>query len=41
MRESAKGLSPASLTVMGEMQAPLATLSQAFGLTVPAPAATN
>jgi hypothetical protein len=41
MRESAKGLSPASLTVMGEMQAPLATLSQAFGLTAPGPAGTN
>jgi hypothetical protein len=33
MRESAKGLTPASLEVLGQMQAPLGTLSQAFGLT--------
>jgi hypothetical protein len=35
LRESAKGLTPASLSVMGQMQAPLATLSQAFGVPVP------
>jgi hypothetical protein len=35
MRESATGLTPASLALIGQMQAPLATLSQAFGITVP------
>ena len=34
MRESAKGLSPASLTLLGEMQSPLTTLSQAFGISL-------
>ena len=32
LRESASGLTPASLTLLGQMQAPLATLGQAFGL---------
>ena len=32
MREAAKNLSPASLTILGQMQAPLSTLSQAFGI---------
>jgi uroporphyrinogen-III decarboxylase len=32
MRESAQGVSPASLSLLGQMQAPLTTLSQAFGI---------
>lgn len=32
MRESAKGISPAALSLLGQMQSPLATLSQAFGM---------
>jgi hypothetical protein len=36
LRGSAKGVSPATLSVIGQMQAPLATLSQAFGIAVPA-----
>lgn len=35
MRESATGVSPATLALIGQMQAPLGTLSQAFGITVP------
>ena len=35
MRESATGVSPATLALIGQMQAPLAALSQAFGITVP------
>lgn len=37
LRESSKGVSPASLTQMGQMQAPLSTLSQAFGINVTSP----
>ena len=37
MRDSAKGISPASLSTIGQMQAPLATLGQAFGIVVSAP----
>jgi hypothetical protein len=36
MRGAAKGLTPASLSLIGQMQAPLATLGQAFAITVPA-----
>jgi len=36
MRASAKELSPASLSAMGQLQAPLATLAQAFGINIPA-----
>ena len=32
LREAAKDVSPASLTLIGQMQAPLSTLTQAFGL---------
>jgi hypothetical protein len=35
MRQSAGGLSPASLALIGQMQAPLTTLSQAFGIAMP------
>jgi hypothetical protein len=35
MRESAGGLTPASLALIGQMQAPLTTLSQAFGVAMP------
>ena len=35
MRQSASGLTPASLTLLGQLQAPLTTLSQAFGITMP------
>ena len=35
MRQSASGLTPASLTLLGQMQAPLTTLSQAFSITMP------
>ena len=37
MRAAAKDVSPASLSLLGQMQAPLATLSQAFGVAGPAP----
>ena len=37
MRESAKGVSPASLALLGQMQSPLATLNQAFGLNTATP----
>ena len=37
MREAAKGVSPASLTLLGQMQAPLSTLSQAFGMPLTSP----
>ena len=35
MRKSAGGLTPASLALIGQMEAPLATLNQAFGVTMP------
>ena len=35
MRESASGLTPTSLSLMGKMQAPLITLGQAFGISMP------
>ena len=35
LRESASGLTPASLALIGQMQAPLTTLSQAFGVAIP------
>ena len=37
MRESAKDVSPASLALIGQMQAPLSTLGQAFGINVASP----
>jgi len=37
MRESAKDVSPASLALIGQMQAPLTTLSQAFGINLTSP----
>ena len=37
MRESAKDVSPASLAPIGQMQAPLTTLSQAFGINLTSP----
>ena len=37
MRESAQGVSPASLAILGQMQSPLSTLSQAFGISPTAP----
>ena len=37
MADSAKGLTPASLSVLGQMREPLATLGLAFGVTAPAP----
>ena len=37
MREASKGLPPATLTLLGQMQAPLSTLSQAFGIAVASP----
>ena len=36
MRASAKELSPTSLSVMNQLQAPLSTLAQAFGINIPA-----
>lgn len=37
LREAAKGVSPASLSVLGQMQAPLSTLSQAFAIPLTSP----